>query len=328
MKHKTVFLTGAGGAAVPGLIRILKNKGYRVLAGDMDPYAVGLYTADKAFQLPQGGSLEFSEKLAELCQREKVEVLIPLVDEELPASAALENKSLAVLLPDKKFIELCLDKYKLMHAFEKSGIPSPKTKLASEGCNDLKFPILAKPRVGRGSRGVEVFQSIEQFTSYCRTLESPGKILIQEYINGPEFTVSVCVWRDGKVQAVIPKEIIKKQGVTQLAVTRKNGAIEEVCNKIQEQLRANGPFNVQLRMNEQGVPVVFEINPRFSTSVSLTIASGFDELNYLVDRALGASPRQSITWKEGVVLLRQTLDEFIEEDQFLERMQKIIGDGQ
>ena len=328
MSHKTVFLTGAGGAAVPGLIRILKSKGYRVLAGDMDPHAVGLYTADQGFQLPQGDSQEFSEKLKELCQREKVDVLIPLVDEELLASAALGNKSLSVLLPDTKFIELCLDKYKLMHAFEKSGIPFPKTKLASEDVNELKFPIVAKPRVGRGSRGVEVFQSLEQFNSYCRILPSPADILIQEYIDGPEFTVSVCVWRDGKVQAVIPKEIIKKQGVTQLAVTRKSNVIEEVCIKIQEQLRADGPFNVQLRLDKQGVPFVFEINPRFSTSVSLTIASGFDELNYLVDRALGVRSSQTIIWKEGVVLLRQTLDEFIAEDQFLKRMKEITGEGQ
>ncbi|MFQ3544289.1 ATP-grasp domain-containing protein [Halobacillus rhizosphaerae] len=328
MSHKTVFLTGAGGAAVPGLIRILKSKGYRVLAGDMDPHAVGLYTADQGFKLPQGDSPEFSKKLAELCQQEKVDVLIPLVDEELPASAALGSESLAVLVPDKTFIELCLDKYKLMQAFEKAGIPFPRTKLASEGAHDLKFPIIAKPRVGRGSRGVEVFQSIDEFNSYRGTLPSAKDILIQEYIDGLEFTVSVCVWRDGRVQAVIPKEIIKKRGVTQLAVTRKNSVIEKVCIKIQEQLQADGPFNVQLRIDKQGVPFVFEINPRFSTSVSLTIASGFDELNYLVDRALGVRSSQNISWKEGVVLLRQTLDEFITEDKFLKRMKEFTGEGQ
>ena len=44
----TVLVTGAGGAAVPGLIKHLHDTGHRVLAADMDRYAAGLFAAEGA----------------------------------------------------------------------------------------------------------------------------------------------------------------------------------------------------------------------------------------------------------------------------------------
>jgi carbamoyl-phosphate synthase large subunit len=134
-----------------------------------------------------------------------------------------------------------------------------------------------------------------------------------------EYTVSVVVWRDGKVRAVIPKKIISKQGVTKIAVTEKNKVIEKICYKIQESFKANGPFNVQLKIDLiTGKPFVFEINPRFSTSVSLTIAAGVDEVGEILAQAvLGKKMKNYFTFNEGKVLLRQTLDSFVDYSDFL-----------
>lgn len=317
MKIKTVFLTGAGGAAIPGLIKYLKNEGYRVLAGDMDQYAVGLFIADKGFILPEGQSPDFLPTIRKICKNEKVDAFIPLVDEELLAAIDLEKENIPVILPRKDFIANCLDKYVLMKKLEALQISVPKTKLASEGFNGLTFPIIAKPRVGRGSRGVQLLNSKEEYHRYIKELSSPESIILQEYIEGKEFTVSTVVWRDGQIQGIIPKEIIQKRGVTRMAVTRRNSSIENICLDVQEKLKADGPFNVQLRLNQDGEPFIFEINPRFSTSISLTMASGIDELSIILNQALNEKGyTDSMEWKEGVVLLRQTLDEFLTEHEF------------
>jgi carbamoyl-phosphate synthase large subunit len=146
----------------------------------------------------------------------------------------------------------------------------------------------------------------------------PEQLIVQKYIDGTEFTVSVTVWRDGNVQAVVPKEIICKKGITRLAVTRHNSRIDGLCRDIQERLRADGPFNVQLRLDKNsGMPLPFEINPRYSTTVSLTIAAGVDELGGLIKQATGQAGSQiNNNWREGVVLLRRTLDEFVDEADF------------
>jgi len=324
----TVLLTGAGGAAVPALIESLQRTGYRVLAADMDPNAIGLYTADTGFVIPGGRSPEFFSAIRNICQKEHVKAFIPLVDEELAASCDMEQEGVAVLLPQKDFVATSLDKLALMKKLGENGILAPKTRLATLDAPDISFPCIVKPRTGRGSRGVGLVRSESELQSFLKTSSYPREeLLVQEYIDGPEYTVSVVVWRDGEVQAVVPKEIISKRGITQLAVTRKDPRIDALCRSVQERLRANGPFNVQLRMDTaRKMPMIFEINPRFSTSISLTIAAGVDELGDLLAQALDRNKKPcSYDWREGLVLMRRTADTFLSESDFRSRGARIQG---
>lgn len=318
----TVLLTGAGGAALPGLIQRLRRSGYRVLAADMDVYAVGLYLAEAGFVIPPGESPEFLPVLRQICRQHRVDVVVPLVDEELLCALELEREGVTVMLPRREFVATCLDKFQLMQQLQAVEISVPETRLVSTGLGRIEFPILVKPRKGRGSRGLGVLSSEGELLSFLES--SPyhhEELLLQTYIEGPEFTVSVVVWRDGEVQAVVPKEIIFKKGITRFAVTRRNVEIEKLCRQLQARLHADGPFNVQLRLDPNtGEPLPFEINPRFSSTVSLTIAAGIDEVGGLIAQAVGQDAKDQFTqWREGVVLLRRTLDEFVEESYFRDR---------
>ena len=318
MKTTTVLLTGAGGVVIPYLIQSLREKGYRVLAADMDPSAVGLYLAERGFTIPPGDSPRFLPVIRTLCKKEGVDVIIPLVDEELVSALELEADGIITLTPRRDFVVLCLDKYRLALALKEAGVPAPRTRLA-DSKEPMEPPFIVKPRRGRGSRDVHFIRSAAELASFREThSDQLDRFLMQEYIAGKEFTVSVVAWRDGEVMAVVPKEIISKKGVTRSAVTRRNRKIEDLCSQIQQELHADGPFNVQLRLDAvSGDPIPFEINPRFSTTVSLTIAAGIDEVHGLIARATGRGEEYSFgEWKEGVVLLRQTLDTFIDEEEF------------
>jgi len=325
---RTILLTGAGGVAIPFLITSLRNKGYRVLTADMDGQAAGLFIADKSFVIPAGASLEFLPALRSICLRENVDVFIPLVDEELVAAIELERDGINVILPNIEFVKTCLDKYALMQSLYRAGISVPKTYLLHDAFDytSCVFPMIIKPRVGRGSRGVCKVNSQEEIEKYLKnTHYTSESLLLQEYILGPEYTVSVVVWRDGNVQAVIPKEIISKRGITRLAVTRYNKLIEDLCILVQEKLHADGPFNVQLCLDDNGQPYIFEINPRFSTSVTLTMAAGIDEVGLLVDQAIsGTIPTHKLAWKEGVVLMRSSQDTFVDHGDFIMAQKQII----
>lgn len=321
----TILLTGGGGAAIPGLIERLRHQEYRVVAADMDPYAVGLYLADQGYVIPAGKSPDFLSAIRHICRKEQVHVLVPLVDEELLAALELEKDNITVLLPRSEFVSVCLDKFLLMQDLQAAGIRIPTTRLASQWDTTMPFPLLLKPRTGRGSRGVHIVNSPQEMERVLSKSEyHADALIVQEYIVGTEYTVSVVVWRDGEVQAVVPKEIVCKQGITRIAVTRRNCDIEKLCLAIQDNCHADGPFNVQLRIDQQsGQPIPFEINPRFSTTVSLTTAAGVDELGGLISQAVkGKDPEYFEDWQAGVVLLRRTLDIFIDESTFRER--KII----
>lgn len=316
--NRTVLLTGAGGPAIAGMISVLRKWGYRIVAIDMLPFASGFYLADRAYVVPAGNAPDFLPRLKEICQTERVDAVISVVDEELPHMIALEAMGIAVIQPRLEFVELSLDKLRCMRELRAAGINAPQTWMVNELPANAPFPLFVKPRVGRGSRGCGKVDSTDELTAFVAASSySADQLLVQTFAEGTEFTVSVIVWRDGVVQAVVPKQIISKIGVTKAAITRRNAKIEALCVAIQKVFRADGPFNVQLVLDRDGEPWPFEINPRFSTSITLTNAAGADELGGLLSQALfGPDSYLMPVWKEGVVLVRHTTDQFISEAQF------------
>lgn len=316
--EKTVLLTGAGGPAPAGMIESLRRWGYRIVCVDMLPHSSAFYLADAAYVVPPGKSPEFLPRLRDICAKEKVNAVVSVVDEELPAVLALESAGIQVIQPRLEFVNLCLNKFECMRTLREHSIPAAQTWSVMDLPESAPFPLFIKPTIGRGSRGIGRVSSRQELDAFLSRSSYPGEELIaQPFLPGTEFTVSVVVWRDGEVQAVVPKEIISKSGVTKFAVTRKNQKIHDLCVQIQEAFRADGPFNVQLRLDAQENPIPFEINPRFSTSITLTTAAGIDELGGLVTQALfGREACRFGDWRDGVVMIRETRDRFISESEY------------
>lgn len=323
----TILVTGAGGTAIPEIIRSLQHAGFRVAAIDMNPAATGLLLADVAAVAPAGGSSNFLPFVRSFCARHDVKAMVPLVDEELVAASDLSRDGFAVIGPSRPFIEVCLDKFRLVRTLAAAGISAPGTALASEGPGKVGYPCVLKPCTGRGSRGVEVVVDENAFrAALVRSNYPPDALIQQEYIEGTEYTVSVAVTDDGRVLAVVPKEIVVKKGITWVAVSRRNAAIESLCLEIAEKLQPQGPFNVQLRTDARGRPWIFEINPRFSTTCTLTAAAGLDEISELVSIAIGQKKAShAYAWKEGVTLVRSIRDEFCDEQTYRARRKAIEG---
>ena len=315
---KTVLLTGAGGPAIAGMISVLRMWGYRIVVIDMLPFASGYFLADRAYVVPAGNAPDFLVRLKEICLMEKVDAVISVVDEELPHVLELKEMGIAVIQPRLAFVEFSLDKLRCMRELRASGVNAPQTWMVNELPVDVPYPLFVKPRVGRGSRGCGKVNSADELNTFVAVSSyAPDQLLVQTFVDGTEFTVSVIVSRDGEVQAVVPKKIISKVGVTKAAVTCRNAKIQALCIDIQENFKADGPFNVQLVLDHDGEPWPFEINPRFSTSITLTNAAGVDELGGLLSQALfGRESYQFSEWQEGVVLIRHTTDQFITEAQF------------
>lgn len=303
---KTIFMTGGGGAGTIAAAKFLKKTGkYRIILGDMHKWSAGLRFADKAYILPAGKNKRFAETVAGIIKKEKVDIFIPLVDEEILKSYALKKDfpGLILLLPEYDFTKMALDKWFLIKKFEECDLPCPETRLGYENCKNLKYPFIVKPRVGRGSRNMMEIKSKKQLEAY-RVLSglNNNEILIQEKIKGKEFTVSSVVNRNGDVLAVVPKEIIYKKGITIAAVTRFNREIKNLCMEIQEKLNPNGPFNVQLILKNDGTPIVFEINPRYSTTIALTMAAGVNEIDLLAGNKKYSG--NLLRFKENLVMTR------------------------
>lgn len=271
----TVLITGAGGAATPDLIKHLKQF-YKVVAVDCDPLAAGFEFADASATVPRGDEIEFPMVIAGLCALYNVDIIVPLVDEELMPIHG--NVKTPILAPTLEFTAMCMDKLSLARELDSHGFYIP---------NYVAPPFIVKPRTGHGSRGVQIFKD---------------DMMAQKYIEGTEFTVSVVVNQNNHVRAIVPKQTINKQGITFRAITEKNDEIDAVCRQIVQEFEPCGPFNVQLVFS-RGTPFIFEINPRFSGTCMLTTTAGCSEVHGLIEEKLGR-PYQWGEWREGVEFIR------------------------
>lgn len=297
-----ILATGAGGAGTVSILReFRKLSRYRLFAVDSNPMSVGLHLAEKSFVVPVATDPEYLDVMTEIICRNQVRVLVPLIDEELLKAweiRARVGRELLLALPTEGFVRLTLDKGRMAREFGEAGISVPRTMRLTEALADggpVRLPAVVKPNRGRGSRGVVVLRDETDFHRHVHALgpDKVGDHIIQDYVEGVEYTVSVVASSDGRLLAVVPKQVIEKRGITRAAVTRRNEAITDVCRRIQQRFRADGPFNVQLILDRDGRPVVFEVNPRFSTTVSLTMAAGVNEVEMVIRDRLGESVEQA-----------------------------------
>ncbi|MBX0285622.1 ATP-grasp domain-containing protein [Halomicroarcula sp. F28] len=319
----TVLVTGVGGASGIGAVRALQETTTHDVVGvDMDPEAAGLYLADVGRSIPPASDDDWAVVIRDVIEQYGVDVVVPTVDEELPLLDGLPD-DVPVVAPRDDVIEVTLDKYATYQRLDEAGHTVPRTWLASEAdaIPESAYPLIRKPRRGRGSRGIERVETPAALSQSLSGTDRPAdEVLLQAFVGGTEFTTSAVVATDDRLLAVVPKEAIEKDGSTVKGVTRDHDAVTESCRAIAETLAPGGPMNVQQIVDDEGRPHTIEINPRFSSTACLTVRAGVNELNMLVRDALGESVTPSTEFDAGVYLLRYDNHVFVDRDQVHSRV--------
>jgi carbamoyl-phosphate synthase large subunit len=315
-----VLITGGGGSGTIEVLRALRATGeFFLITGDASPYSAGFAHADRAYVLPFGASPEFAPTIEDIVAREKPDFIIPLVDEEIPVVHRLASQGklpgVRVVAPNPQFCLDCLDKWRMFSRLQAAGLPVAPTWLGSRA-DGAEYPAVVKPRTGRGSRGVAFLAGPADLERYLgQAAEGPERYVVQKRIFGREFTTSVVVALGGPTLAVVPKEVLVKKGITQVGVTRDVPEITRLGFAIQESLVADGPFNVQLVLDRAGVPYVFEINPRYSTTVALTLNAGIDEVQVVLRHALG-QPVGELHYRPDLCMIRYGAQIYVPENEW------------
>ncbi|MDD3896378.1 MAG: ATP-grasp domain-containing protein [Candidatus Peribacteraceae bacterium] len=274
-----VLITCAGGAGSQYLAESVRNT-YNIFLADGNDEIVAAHS-DLPFQkIPLGSDPAYKASITTLVKKLKIDFIVPGADEELIPLAILHEESVVkCVMPIKHFVEACLHKKKLMHLLHQHGL-STLLPFATE--DEVVFPAVAKPIFGRGSYQAHRIDTKHQLEGYLKLYSKTfPEILVQPCIDGQEYTVSVILNNMNKLIGIVPKRIIRKKGITQVAVTENNACIEEVCKKIVETMNPCGPFNVQL-MLLKNTCYIFEINPRLSTTAVLTDKAFGNEIDLFI----------------------------------------------
>jgi carbamoyl-phosphate synthase large subunit len=310
-----VLVTGVGGPSGVCLLKALAERPVTLLAGDIDPYAAGLYLvgAGERAILPRGDHDGFAEQLLEECEREAIDVVVPTVDCELIPLAAqrarFEAAGVRLVLAPLATLEACLDKWAL-HARCHTQVRTPDTVLVDEAFDPARVPLpaIVKPRTGSGSRGVHLVQSIEELDR----LERDGTLLVQELLPGAEYSLDVLATRAGRVIAVVPRERLKvDSGIAVTSRTRHDERLQEIGREVAELIGLTGVANVQVKSDVHGEPALLEVNPRFPGTMALTVASGPDMPWLCVADALGEEmPGETLPFTE-IAMVRFFQERFL-----------------
>ncbi|WP_420386060.1 ATP-grasp domain-containing protein [Roseivirga sp.] len=309
---KKLLISGLGGSLFPYLHYKLIRDGFDPVYVDSNADLKYVYPEFNFYPAPMVSDPDYAILIREIFEKESIEGYVPLIDEEiiLAHQIAEDYGHILVFAPTKEFTKLCLDKYLLMNELIKSEISINPTYIGSEFDWQIDAPLFIKPNVGRGSRGIKRIDNPEQLSAYYKLEDySAEETIIQNYIPGVEYTVGVLTNHKNKVLSISPKRVLKKKGITLLSVTENNQIIENLAYEINDKFYPQGPFNIQLFIRDDGSPAIFEINPRFSTTLVQSYEAGLSEISLFLNHLEDEDPLVSFG-KEGVYLSRHWENRF------------------
>lgn len=310
-KHRYRILFTAGGS--PGLEAIYRElkEHYMFFFADMDPRRISPTIPNKhKFKIPAANANNFLSTLSNLCKDLGIDLLVPGVDEEL--LQIWDAKDLfgttRFFMPNRSFVEEMSDKLNMNRIFASYGLDVPGAVRADLSAENLKFPVLVKPRWGRGSRDIYRVNKPEKLPFLLQALdEDLSRLLVQECIAGKEYTVQIVAAADSSLHAILPIHALEKRGSTTVAEMQSDKAIESYCEEIHQHFIPQGCYNVQLIKSMDGRLRCFEVNPRISTTFCLVIRAGLDPFKFFCE---GSTANSKISRIPNIHLFRHWTNEF------------------
>jgi carbamoyl-phosphate synthase large subunit len=259
-----------------------------VLVCDVNPASPAVHLADRAFEVPFSDHPDYFDAVRAICLRHQVGLVVPTIDDEIPRFAAVRDRFDAIgVTVAASPLETALattDKWETCHRLAAAGVAAATTWLPHELPASPSFPLFVKPRSGRGSVQAFPARDAAELAFFLKYVSAP---VVQEYLDGPEFTLDLLCDFHGRPLSVVPRErVVIRAGVIDRGRTVDDPRLIALALACAEVFTFAGPVNIQCRMVD-GSPKVFEINPRFSGGIPLTIAAGADFPAKLVDLALG-----------------------------------------
>ncbi len=213
----------------------------------------------------------------------------------------------------------CRNKYRFYQKCVDKGVKVPKSFLVndiddfvSKGLGESFLPVVAKPLSGSGSMSVKLcktFLSLKQHLSNMKKNNSRDKILIQEFIEGKEYSIETITNALGKhiTIAVTQKHLSEPPYFLEMG--------HDIPAKVSSQLKKKlvdvagqtlnalgysfGPAHIEVRV-QRGIPYVIEVNPRLAGGMipkAIEYATGVDLIGRVIDIYCGHKLAVSVLHK-------------------------------
>lgn len=282
----------------------------------LDPglYLDGLFAATYMLPYPSAGEAAFLERLKIVHEEQRIDVLIPCLDAELPACISLSDRLSAMgirtFLPTADQFALRA-KDRLAEAAKAAEVEMPKTATIGNPAffrtctqDGWTYPLVVK---GCFYDAVVAYDAQQAITAYHRIAAQWGHpVLVQRHVSGEEY--NLCAIGDGQGRMLGPvmmkKRALTDKGKAWAGVCVSDQAIEDNSARLIAALKWRGPCEIEGVRSRTGEFHLIEINPRFPAWVYFTHGVGRNLPAALLDLIDGGPPPVFAAPKVGTMFIR------------------------
>lgn len=253
------------------------------------------------------------KKTRNIAKKYKVDGIVTSQMENPLMLMARLAEEMGYIFPSSQVIRQCRNKYLMKQVFQKNRIPCAKGILIKQDeilpideLNNFSFPLIIKPVDSHSSRGVYKVcdkTEIKYFQKQSRSFSSDHSFLIEEFIEGKEFSVESLTYKRNTTIIQITEKITTQYPYTieighiqpaELAEIEKSSIINIVLKAIRALGIDNTATHTELKISAEG-PIIIEVGARLGgdfISSYLTLAStGINMDKEAIKIALGNKPK-------------------------------------
>jgi carbamoyl-phosphate synthase large subunit len=304
MDKVTIFISAVCGDIGCSAVQSLREAAGKIVGCDTSPYSPVSDLIDKLYKVPPALDTEnYMDFIKNLIKKEDIGFFLPISDAEITVlnlrREELEVLGVKLLMNNETIINNFMDKLKTAHYITRLGLRAPKTALLKEYDGSFGFPLIVKPRTGRGSKRLyKVEDSVD--LDYVR-LKDDGLFIVQECIGSESDEYTTGVFSDGKqVSSITFQRKLGFGGLSVEAILVDNPFLESLSKKIAEATNLIGSLNIQSRrLENHNLFIPFEINPRLSSTLLFRKKFGFDDAVWWLDVLCGKGYSYQKKYKSG-----------------------------
>ncbi|HEX2305944.1 MAG TPA: ATP-grasp domain-containing protein [Nitrososphaeraceae archaeon] len=286
--NSTILVPGASAPAGINTIKSLKMVKYpvRIVASDTNPISAGFFMSDAYEVLPEIDSKLYIIRLFEIIAKHRIGILMPSSGYDIYRYSENKEKLLKLgafpVVSDKQTMEVCRDKMETFNYLSKK-FDLPFTTLNYKKAS--KFPLIAKPRYGKGSKGILKIDDEAEF-NYVQFKND--NLIFQEYLPGTEYTIDVLSDLECEPIIAVPRiRLQTRAGISTVGKIVKDEHISETCKSIAKYLKIRGPCCIQMKESKEGILKIVEVNPRMGGGTIFTTLAGANFPAMILDMVNG-----------------------------------------
>ena len=297
------------GASVLQLPAILKAKemGLHVAVVDYNPQAIGIQYADKFYN----ASTMDEDAVLVAAEDYLPDGIMTLATDMPMRGVAKASDKLHLHSISYETAVKATDKYDMIKAFKEYDVPSPwyfvvdTLEEMKSHENDVTFPCIIKPTDNAGSHGVAKVYSFQELIDnyeYAHSCSRHGKVIVEEYLDGPEVSVEVMVVNgEVSILQITDKITTEAPHFVEMGHTQPsrlpNDTQKAIRNVTEAACKAigidKGPAHVEMKVTKRG-PVMIELGARMGgdniTTHLVPLSTGIDMVGSTIKVALGEAP--------------------------------------